>query len=94
MLGAHCLDRNQGEIYMALRVESAVSVLVSLWVAAVLQGLNPSLDAKGFRVHNIIIVGLARQPDRSLESQVSQPKFGTSQSPGCAILSLFGIGGR
>ncbi len=50
---------------MVLRTESAVPFLVPLWFAAVLRGLNPALDRKGYWVHNAVIVGPARQPERS-----------------------------
>jgi hypothetical protein len=37
--------------------------------AAAVQGLTPSLDRKGFRVHTIVVVEAARQPALSFGSQ-------------------------
>jgi hypothetical protein len=41
--------------------------------------LTPAFDKKGFRVHNIVIVGAARQPALSLGSQLIWPEFGISR---------------
>jgi hypothetical protein len=43
------------------------------------QGLSPPFDKKGFRAHNIVIIGPARQPDCPSGLQVAWPKFGMSQ---------------
>ena len=55
-------------------------------------GLTPAFDKKGFRVHNVVIVGAARQPALSLGSQLIWPEFGISQLSGVPILNLFRIG--
>jgi hypothetical protein len=38
--------------------------------AVLFRGLTRPLDRKGVRVHNIVMIGPARQPDRSSRSQI------------------------
>ena len=61
---------------------------------ALLHRLAPPFDTGGFRVHNIVIVGPAQQPDCPLRFQVLQPKFGISQPLGCVMPNPFGLGTR
>jgi hypothetical protein len=60
--------------------------------AVLFHGLIPPLDRREVRVHNIVIVGSARQVPLSFRGRILQPEFGTSQPLRCAILSPFSIG--
>jgi hypothetical protein len=53
-----------------------------------IHGLIPPIDKSGFRMHNIAIVGAARQPAFLFGSYIMWPELGTSQLAGVTILNL------
>ena len=86
-----------GFVYLAEDTLLAEQVAIKELIPASFLGrglpwVDSSVGKKGFRVHNILIVGPAQQPDCPLGFQVVWPEFGISQSLGYVILSMFRIG--
>jgi hypothetical protein len=73
-----------------------VSILPSSCVhgTVLFHGLTPPFAMKGFLLHNMVIVGAARQPALLFAPQITEPVFGMGQLYGEAIPNRFSIGTR
>lgn len=79
---------------MVFEADGIMDLIQQLLRAVLFQGMTPPFDQRGFRVHDIVIVGPARQPDCPLALRQLSPKFGMSQPVRCAMPNPFGLGTR